>query len=326
LFLYFYFFYMNSAVFADMINQCCEIHLYGIQPISDLAQMPLETLHPGGQTLPIVSDWFGRLRRPASVQYRVDMVRMPAQCDRERFQGPSASPSLHDVMLKLPNGRPRNMRAFGKLTCCDAATRRVDLSGFVYTSLVNSHSSQWLHLIARHTAGYRPQPYQQLAAVLKGTGHESTARDVFIAQQRDLHDRGELGGRLAKGAHRLWGVLAGYGYRSGRTVLALLMVLLVAAGLGIAAGHTSLGAGRYVTAHTSQTDNPNSPCSLLEQIGVGIDRSLPLATTGTRDRCDFDTSSPLGEAFTAATWILQTLVWALAILAITGYLRLIRTT
>lgn len=106
----------DLAVFADMINQCCEIRLYGIQSIDDLAQMPLETLHPGKQTLSVVRDWFGRLRWLASVQYRVDMVRMPAQCDRERFQGPSASPSLHDVMLKLANGRPRDMRAFGKLT------------------------------------------------------------------------------------------------------------------------------------------------------------------------------------------------------------------
>jgi hypothetical protein len=106
----------DSAVFADMINQCCEIRLYGIQPIGDLAQVPFETVHPGGQSLPIVRDWFGHLRWPASVQYRVDMARMPAQCDRERFQGPSASPSLHYVMLKLPNRRPRNVRAFGKLT------------------------------------------------------------------------------------------------------------------------------------------------------------------------------------------------------------------
>jgi hypothetical protein len=59
---------------------------------------------------------------------------------------------------------------------------------------------------------------------------------------------------------------------------------------------------------------------------VGIDHSMPLATPGIHDRCDFGTSSPLGEAFIAATWILQTLVWALAILVITGYLSLIRKT
>ncbi|MGH3776530.1 MAG: hypothetical protein ACRDRR_12500 [Pseudonocardiaceae bacterium] len=209
---------------------------------------------------------------------------------------------------------------------CATPQRRLTLSGLVYTSLHTVGWHEWLHLITHHTHEYRPQPYQQLAAVLKATGRESTARDVLIAQQQDLHDRGELGGRLIKGAHRLWGVLAGYGYRSGRIVVALLVALLIAAGLGVAAGHTSLGPGSYVTARTSQADNPNSPCSLLEQIGVGIDHGLPLAPTGAGNRCDFDTSSPLGAAFTASAWILQSLVWALAVLVVVGYLRLIRRT
>ncbi|MGH3800506.1 MAG: hypothetical protein ACRDTD_10310 [Pseudonocardiaceae bacterium] len=207
---------------------------------------------------------------------------------------------------------------------CATPTRRLALSGLVYTSLHTVGWHEWLHLITHHTYGYRPQPYQQLAAVLKATGRESTARDVLIAQQQDLHDRGELGGRLIKGAHRLWGVLAGYGYRGSRIAVALLVVVLIAAGLGVAAGHTSVGPGRYVTGHTSQADNPDSPCSLLEQIGVGIDRSLPLAPTGAGNRCDFDTSSALGEAFTVSAWILHALVWALAVLVVVGYLRTIR--
>ncbi|MGH3885570.1 MAG: hypothetical protein ACRDSZ_03200 [Pseudonocardiaceae bacterium] len=207
---------------------------------------------------------------------------------------------------------------------CTTPTRRLALSGLVYRSLHTVGWHEWLHLITHHTHDYRPQPYQQLAAVLKATGRESTARDVLIAQQQDLHDRGELGGRLIKGAHRLWGVLAGYGYRGSRIAVALLVVVLIAAGLGVAAGHTSVGPGRYVTGHTSQADNPDSPCSLLEQIGVGIDRSLPLAPTGAGNRCDFDTSSALGEAFTVSAWILQALVWALAVLVVVGYLRTIR--
>ncbi len=204
---------------------------------------------------------------------------------------------------------------------CATPERRLALSGLVYTSLHTVGWHEWLHLITHHTHDYRPQPYQQLAAVLTATGHESTARDVLIAQQRDLHDRGELGGRLVKGAHRLWGLLAGYGYRGSRLAVAIVVVLLIAAGLGVAAGHTSLGPGRYVTAHTSQADNPDTPCSLLEQIGVGIDHSLPLAPTAVGNRCDFDTSSSLGGAFTASAWILQALVWALAVLVVAGYLR-----
>jgi hypothetical protein len=207
-----------------------------------------------------------------------------------------------------------------------ASAPRLTLSGLSYTSLHAVDWQEWLHLITHHTRDYRPQPYQQLVAALKASGQESTARKVLIAQQRDRYHRGELGGRLIKIAHWLWGALAGYGYRSSRAVLALLLVLVAAAGLGVAAGHTLTGPGRYVTTHTSQALAPNSPCSLIEQIGAGIDRSLPLAPAAIGNRCDFDTSSPTGQAFTAITWLLQALVWTLAALAIAGYLDLIRRT
>jgi hypothetical protein len=214
--------------------------------------------------------------------------------------------------------------AAAKTSRCAAPAHQLILSGLAYTSLHAVDWREWLHLIIHHTRAYRPQPYRQLAAALRASGHESAARKVLIAQQQDLHHRGDIGGPLSKSAHWFWGVLAGYGYRSSRAVVALMLVLTVAAALGIAAGHTSLGPGRYVTAHTSQAQNPRSPCSLIEQIGVGIDRSVPLAPARIGNRCDFDTSSPAGEAFTASTWVLQALVWTLAGLAIAGYVGLIR--
>ncbi|MCU1610673.1 MAG: hypothetical protein JWM45_2589 [Pseudonocardiales bacterium] len=214
--------------------------------------------------------------------------------------------------------------AAAKTSRCAAPAHQLILSGLAYTSLHAVDWREWLHLIIHHTRAYRPQPYRQLAAALRASGHESAARKVLIAQQQDLHHRGDIGGPLSKSAHWLWGVLAGYGYRSSRAVVALMLVLTVAAALGIAAGHTSLGPGRYVTAHTSQAQNPRSPCSLIEQIGVGIDRSVPLTPARIGNRCDFDTSSPAGEAFTASTWVLQALVWTLAGLAIAGYVGLIR--
>jgi hypothetical protein len=207
---------------------------------------------------------------------------------------------------------------------CKTLFRSVGVSGFVYTSLHDISWNQWLHLIVCHTRHYSAQPYQQLAAVRRALGHEGDARWILIAQQQDIRECGVLGGWLATTAHRLWGALAGYGYRTRRTALALLVVLLVAGGLGVAAGHTPISTGRYVAAHTSKVNNPGSPCSLLEQIGVGIDRGLPLSSTGIRDSCDFDTTSRRGQAITAATWVLQALVWALATLVVVGYTGLIR--
>ncbi len=209
---------------------------------------------------------------------------------------------------------------------CAAPAHRLTLSGLSYTSLHGVDWHEWLHLITHHTRDYRPQPYQQLVGALRASGQESTAREVLIAAQQDRYHRGELGGPLIKATHRLWGAVAGYGYRSSRAVLALLLVLVLAAGLGVAAGHTSIGPGRYVTVHTNLAREPNSPCSLIEQIGAGIDRSLPLAPAAIGNRCDFDTSSAAGQGFTAITWILQALVWTLAALAIAGYLDLTRKT
>ena len=207
---------------------------------------------------------------------------------------------------------------------CAAPAHRLTLAGLTYTSLHAVDWDGWLHLIAHHTRAYRPQPYQQLATVLQASGHEFTAREVLIAQQQDRYHRGELGGLLIKTAHWLWGTLAGYGYRSSRAILALVAVLVMAAGLGLAAGHTPVGPERYVAVHTIQTQRPNSPCSVVEQIGVGIDRSLPLTPANIGDRCDFDTSSPAGQVYTVVTWLLQALVWTLIVLAIAGYLGLIQ--
>jgi hypothetical protein len=78
---------------------------------------------------------------------------------------------------------------------CDAIAHRVDLSGFVYTSLEGSEWNQWLHLITRHTDTYQSQPYQRLVAVLNATGQDADARKIRIAEQQDRRERGHLGGR-----------------------------------------------------------------------------------------------------------------------------------
>jgi adhesin HecA-like repeat protein len=205
-------------------------------------------------------------------------------------------------------------------SACTTPTHRLTLGGLRYTTLHAADSREWLHLVIHHTRDYRPQPYQQLATVLRARGQFSAAREVLIAQQRDLYRRGDLGGWLARRAHWLWGVLAGYGYRSARVLTAVLLVLGVAGGLGVAAGHTPLGPGQFVATRSAQTAAAHPACSLVEQIGAGIDRSLPVAATGIGERCTLDTSSTAGQAFTAASWVLQALLWVLAGVALSSSL------
>jgi hypothetical protein len=200
----------------------------------------------------------------------------------------------------------------------------VHLEGLTYNKLGWTAWQQWLHLLRHHTTAYTAQPYQQLAAVQRARGHDGPARRILIAQQDDLRQRGDLGRWPATLTHHLWGVLAGYGYRTIRLITALFLTILIAGALGVLAGHTPIRDDRYVAAHTTRTEHPNTPCSLTEQIGLGIDRGLPLGPTGLRERCDLDTTSRRGQTITITIWIIQALVWALATLAIAGYTGLIR--
>jgi hypothetical protein len=59
---------------------------------------------------------------------------------------------------------------------------------------------------------YSPQPYEQLAAVLRRHGHDGAARDVAIAKQRARRRGGGLRW-WARGWSRLLAATVGYGYR-----------------------------------------------------------------------------------------------------------------
>jgi hypothetical protein len=70
---------------------------------------------------------------------------------------------------------------------------------------------QRLAWLRRDPDGYLPQPYEQLAAVYRRTGHESEARRVLLEKQRRRRDTLPWSGRLA--GYLLDG-LVGYGYRN----------------------------------------------------------------------------------------------------------------
>jgi hypothetical protein len=119
-----------------------------------------------------------------------------------------------------------------------------------------------------------------------------------------------------------FGALAGYGYRARRTAAALLLVLVVAGAIGWWAGQVPTRPGHLAAERV--TTAAGTPCSTVELIGLGLDRGLPLAMTGMRARCDLDSASKKGQAFTAAIWLVQLAVWGLATLALAGYTNLVR--
>ncbi|EOD64214.1 hypothetical protein H480_32963 [Amycolatopsis vancoresmycina DSM 44592] len=207
----------------------------------------------------------------------------------------------------------------------------VDLNGFKFGALEASPGQpvswrDWLHLIRHHTEIYRPGPYQALASAERDAGHEGNVRRILIAQQKDLRRRAPeaLGNWLTRSFHWLWGVLAGYGYLTRRTALALLLALMAAGGLGAWAGHVTDG-GHHVGERVSSFGSASGrPCTTVELVGLGLDRGLPLAPTGVRARCDLNPDTTWAAAFTIAIWILQAAIWGLATLALAGYTGLIR--
>lgn len=260
-----------------------------------------------------------------------------------RFKADSAS----GVVLDLAGtavGRtvvlPTELRCpeVDNLTC--ARAWQVRLTDFSFTSLDPALGwRRWLHLIRCHTDTYTPSAYQKLAALERTAGHDGTARRILIAQQDDLRRRApdEFGGGLSRLLHWVWGALAGYGYRARRTAAALLLALTVAGALGWCAGQVVTRAGHHAAERVappgSKAGDPGTPtgptgepCSLVELVGLGLDRGLPLGMTGLRARCDLDTTSRTGQAFVVAIWGIQLAVWGLATLALAGYTNLVRKT
>ncbi|NUR82893.1 MAG: hypothetical protein HOY71_02265 [Nonomuraea sp.] len=88
----------------------------------------------------------------------------------------------------------------------------LSINGLTYDTIEPAaRTSERLAWIRLGSGRYQSQPYEQLAAFYKRTGHETDARTVLLAKQR--HRRGMLGwsGRLLG---YLQDITAGYGYRS----------------------------------------------------------------------------------------------------------------
>ncbi|WP_066363976.1 hypothetical protein [Herbidospora mongoliensis] len=87
----------------------------------------------------------------------------------------------------------------------------VRLDGLVYESLRSPATLRdRLAWLTRHPVGYRPQPYEQLAAYYRRIGHEPDSRRVLLAKQRARR-------RTLRVTGRAWGfvldAVVGYGFR-----------------------------------------------------------------------------------------------------------------
>jgi hypothetical protein len=176
-----------------------------------------------------------------------------------------------------------------------------------------------LKLISEATPWYSPQPYQQLAAGYRAAGDDANARKVLIAQHKDQIDRGLTDRRVERTWARLTGITLGYGYQPWRALVLLLLVVMASLSLAVGVGG---GRGGLARVDARPPASPSS-CSLVQQIGVGIDVGLPLVTTGAREECR-PTETRAGDVLRLGGWGLQALAWAFATLFIAGFTNAVR--
>jgi hypothetical protein len=98
-------------VIADMLNHRREIGLQACEKLGYLVQAPFDRVEAGGSRFATACDWLTRRRRPVAPQHRFEVLRLPAECHRKRFQGSSATAALNGVTLNLSHNRRRHMRA-----------------------------------------------------------------------------------------------------------------------------------------------------------------------------------------------------------------------
>jgi hypothetical protein len=197
------------------------------------------------------------------------------------------------------------------------ARRWFNLDGFKYSGIPDVPAGvSWLNIIQTRTPYYSPQPYQYLASAYRASGHEEVARYALIRQRRDYLHRGHV-----RFWHGLWvrftGITLGFGYQPWRALGFLAAILCLAVILAVNFG----SAGALV--HTSNSSLPGAPCTVAEQVRVGLDLGLPIIRTGIRSHCDL-APTHAGQYFALIGWAIQLLSWGFATLFVVGFTGAVR--
>jgi hypothetical protein len=165
------------------------------------------------------------------------------------------------------------------------------LDGLVYDAIDTADRgldvTARLRWLAREAHGYRPQPYEQLAALYRRLGDDADARRVLLEKQRrrrrELRPPARILGQLLD-----WTV--GYGYRPWRAGLWLVVMLAVGTAVFSNQRPVPVTAGRH-----------------FDAVMYTFDLLLPISAFGLRDAF-----APVGSTrwvaygLTAAGWLLAT--------------------
>lgn len=166
---------------------------------------------------------------------------------------------------------------------------KLRLNGLSYERLRGSGVSRRIEWISRDPEGFRPQPYEQLAAWYRRDGNDALARRTQLAKLRGRRATEGAGGRFWS---RLLDLTVGYGYRPWLAAVWFAVLLLI--------GTAAFGL------------NPPRPLKPDESPGFDsfaytFDLLLPLSTFGQREQFDpAGWTQGLAYALIISGWILAT--------------------
>jgi hypothetical protein len=200
--------------------------------------------------------------------------------------------------------------------------QRLAVDGLTYAGVPRGISAQgWRKLLRAGTPGYAAQPYQQLSAGYRALGDDRQVRQTLMDQRDD-----QLARTQPRWPEKLWGqitkVTLGYGYKPWRALWFLAAVVVVSCVLAWVLG------ARGALAQTDKTATPGRPCTVMQQVSVGLDLNLPVGTSVGRAGCDLtkDSASVTAAWLTAVGWVLRLLAWIFAALFIAGFTSAVRKT
>jgi hypothetical protein len=310
----------GPALAADALQVGQDMHLRGGFTATGHGgdgAVRLPGAHIGGQL-----DCDGELRNDSGPALAADGLQVGQ--DMYLSDGFTASGGGGGVAVNLTGTRVGGTLWFDPTRLEHAADpcRRLAIAGLTYAGVPEPISARgWLQLLRDGTPGYAAQPYQQLAAGCRAMGDERRAREVLMAQRDD-----ELARADTQWQERLWGkitkITLGYGYQPWRALLFLAGVVAISCVLAVVLGaHGAL-------AQTKDTATPGQPCTVTQQVSVGLDLNLPVGTTLARAGCGLprDAASATAAWLVTVGWVLRVLAWVFAALFIAGFTSAVRKT
>ncbi|WP_033289954.1 hypothetical protein [Amycolatopsis jejuensis] len=205
-----------------------------------------------------------------------------------------------------------------------AASDGVELDDFRYDALKHGIAldddralNRRIDLLRKAMRGYRPGPYDQLAATLRAAGNEEHASTVALRKQQFRYEALAKGFKVFGPGVRVWSWLqrsmVGYGYRPVRA-LGWLFTLLVLGSLWF-----GLGSDDCVNDHSGRL-MVNGPRCVVNQQDTGLqwnpviytaDLMVPIVDFGNKSRWYMHgVDNWVSAGFTASGWILASTVAA----------------